>query len=412
MFYAAHDQEPLMSVYRDLAADATCSSLGCLCHDRPRTYPSDLTDGQWAVLEPPARAAMAEFARATGRPMVHNLRAMLDAIAYVVRYGIEWRALPADFPPHEAVYAFLCRWNRKGLPEHLADHMRERIRLDQQRDSRPSAACLDSQSVKASDTVAAASCGYDAGKKIKGRKRHIAVDTCGLVVSVLITAASVQDRDAGMRLLALVREKLSTVVLVWADGGYAGRLLEWAHQVLRVRVEIVKRSDDARGFQVLPRRWVVERTFAWLMRYRRLVRDYERRPEQHAAMVWWATVFLMVRRLERVRRGQGPHQRWGGPRPDPTRAAAGPGRQRWGGRTRSRAGPGRQRLGPRGRWAGVLVLMGADPSRGWHAHDLARLLDISNIKSFQAQLGRWARQGRIHKIARATYTLHPTGLPT
>lgn len=291
----------------------------------------------------------------------------------------------------------MCRWSRRGLPEHPAGRMRERIRLDQGRDPRPSATVIDSQSIEAPDTVPATSCGYDAGKKSKGRKRHIAVDTLGLVVPVLVTAASVQDRDAGMRLLALVGEKLSTVVLAWADGGYAGRLVGWARQVLSLRVQIVKRSDAVQGFQVLPRRWVAERTFAWLVRYRRLVRDYERSPEQHTAMVWWATVFLMVRRLDRVRCGQGPQQRWGGPRPTPSRDGA---------------VPGHQRAGPRGRWQRVLAQMSADPLRGWHARDLARLLDIANIDSLQAQMGRWARQGLIHKTARATYTLHPQATPT
>jgi transposase len=259
-----------MPVCPVLATDAPWSSSGCLCRDRSRAYPSDLTDGQWSVPEPRARAVMAELARCTGRPMVHDLRAVLDAIACVVRYGIEWRALPVDFPPHEAVYAFLCRWSQRGLPEQLADQMRERIRVDQGRSPRPSAAVIDSQSVKASDAVPAARCGYDAGKKIKGRKRHIAVHMLGLVVSVLVTAASAQDREAGMRLTSLVREKFSTVALVWADRGYAGRLVEWAFGASRLRVEIVKRSDDVKGFQVPPRRWVVERTFGWLVRYRGL----------------------------------------------------------------------------------------------------------------------------------------------
>lgn len=122
-----------MPVYPVLTIDATCSSSGCLCRDRSRAYPSDLTDGQWSVLEPRARAVMAELTCCAGRPMVHDLRAVLDAIAYVVRYGIEWRALPVGFPPHEAVYAFLCRWSQRGLPGQPADQRRERIRVDQGR---------------------------------------------------------------------------------------------------------------------------------------------------------------------------------------------------------------------------------------------------------------------------------------
>ncbi|MGH3780726.1 MAG: IS5 family transposase, partial [Pseudonocardiaceae bacterium] len=178
----------------------------------------------------------------------------------------------------------------------------------------PTAGSIDSQSVKAADTVGAASRGFDAGKKINGRKRHIAVDTLGLLLVVMVTAASVQDRDGACRLLARLRERFSTITLVWADGGYAGRLVTWAAQVLALTITIVKRSDDTTGFVVMPRRWVVERTFGWLMRYRRLVRDYERRPEHHEAMVLWATVAIMTRQLDRNRSGAPPHPRWGQPR--------------------------------------------------------------------------------------------------
>jgi transposase len=132
---------------------------------------------------------------------------------------------------------------------------------------------------------------------------------------VTVTAASMQDRDAAHRLLALPRERFSTISLVWADGGYAGRLVVWANQVLRLAVTIIKRSDNVTGFVVLPRRWVVERTFGWLVRHRRLVRDYERRPEHHEAMVWWATVTIMTRRLTRELAGSPPQPRWGKPRP-------------------------------------------------------------------------------------------------
>jgi transposase len=135
---------------------------------------------------------------------------------------------------------------------------------------------------------------------------------------VTVTAASVQDRDGAHRLLALLRERFSTVSLVWADGGYAGRLVTWAATVLRLTVTIVKRTDNIAGFVVLPRRWVVERTFGWLTRHRRLVRDYERRPEHHEAMVWWATVAIMTRRLTRELSSSPPPPRWGQPRPSRT----------------------------------------------------------------------------------------------
>jgi transposase len=305
-----------MTVYSAQSAKASCRVPGCTCHERVPRYPSDVTDAEWELLGPEAQAVMAELRRGpAGRPMEHDLRAVLDAIRYVTRYGIEWRALPADFPPWEAVYAFFERWNARGLPQALTQRLRGRLRVAWGRAELPTAGSIDSQSVKAADTVGAASRGFDAGKKINGRKRHIAVDTLGLILAVLVTAASVQDRDGAFRLLASLRERHSTITLIWADGGYAGRLVSWAHQVLALTLTIVKRSDDSTGFAVLPRRWVVERTFGWLLRYRRLVRDYERRPEHHEAMVLWATVAIMTRQLARHRSGAPPHPRWGQSRP-------------------------------------------------------------------------------------------------
>ncbi|MFI6737276.1 transposase [Nonomuraea sp. NPDC050451] len=150
------------------------------------------------------------------------------------------------------MYAFFLRWSRRGLPERLAGRLRGRLRVLAGRGELPTAGCVDSQTVKAAETVWATACGFDGGKKIKGQKRHIAVDTLGLLLCVIVTAASVQDRDGAHPLLALLREKFSTVALVWADGGYAGRLLTWAREVLHLTVTIVKRSDDLRGFVVLP----------------------------------------------------------------------------------------------------------------------------------------------------------------
>jgi transposase len=305
-----------MSVYRVEAAKASCDVSGCACRDRTRRYPSDLTDEQWLVLEPEARAVMAELRKSpAGAPMRHDLRAVLDAIGYLTRYGVEWRALPVDFPPWEAVYAFFERWSERGLPRRLADRLRGRIRIACGRAELPTAAVIDAQTVRGADTVAADSAGYDAGKKTKGRKRNIATDCLGLLLAVTVTAAGMQDRDTAHRLLALLREHFSTITLVWADGGYAGRLVTWAKTVLHLTITIVKRTDDTKGFVVLPRRWVVERTFGWLTRHRRLVRDYERRPEHHEAMVWWATVTIMTRRLTRELAGDPPPPRWGQPRP-------------------------------------------------------------------------------------------------
>jgi transposase len=304
-----------MSVYRVEAAKASCGVSGCACRDRVRRYPSDLTDEQWQVLEPEARAVMAELRKSpAGAPMKHDLRAVLDAIGYLTRYGIEWRALPIDFPPWSAVYAFFERWSERGLPHRLVDRLRGRIRIACGRAELPTAAVIDAQTVRGADTVPATSAGYDAGKKTKGRKRNIATDCLGLLLMVTVTTAGMQDRDTAHRLLALLREHFSTITLVWADGGYAGRLVTWAKAVLHLTITIVKRTDDTKGFVVLPRRWVVERTFGWLTRHRRLVRDYERRPEHHEAMVWWATVTIMTRRLTRELAGDPPPPRWGQPR--------------------------------------------------------------------------------------------------
>ena len=169
-----------MTVYPLQAAKASCRVPGCACRDRTPRYPSDLTDEQWRLLEPEARAVMAELRKGPGgAPMTHDLRAMLDAIGYVTRYGIEWRALPADFPPWPAVYAFFERCSQRELPRRLADRLRARIRIAAGRAELPTAAVIDAHTVRGADTVAAASAGYDAGKKTKGRKRHIVTTAWG-----------------------------------------------------------------------------------------------------------------------------------------------------------------------------------------------------------------------------------------
>jgi transposase len=312
-----------MPVYPLTAADTNCTTPGCWCHDRTARYPSDLTDAQWEVLRPQAEAVMAELRQAAGRPMVHDLRAMLDALFYLVRNGIEWRALPADFPPWSAVYAFHERWNVRGLPQGLVDRLRHRLRVRAGRDAQPSAAIVDSQSVKAADTVGAGSRGFDAGKKINGRKRHIAVDVEGFLLAVVVTAANVGDR-AGAKLLVIALLNICTrLKLVWADSGYDGApLAGWVASVAGISLRVIKRSE-LHTFRVVPRRWVVERSFGWLLRYRRLVRDYERRTEHHEAMVYWATVLFMTRRLARRSSDPPVIQRWGQSRlaasqPDPT----------------------------------------------------------------------------------------------
>ncbi|GAA2067886.1 IS5 family transposase [Catenulispora yoronensis] len=282
-------------------------SCDCLAHrfgnagDQPvRTpvYPTDLTDAQWAQVLPlvPVPAWMGGRG---GRPEGYCHRIMIDAMLYVVDNGIKWRAMPADFPGWEAVYRFWRRWRDQHLLTVLHDRLRRACRVADGRDPEPSAAVIDSQSVKAAETVAATDRGFDAAKKVNGTKRHIAVDTSGLLLAVMVTGADVPDRDQGLPLLARLVQACPSVAKIWADGGYAGALVTIVAATLHLVLEIVRRPAGARGLVVLPRRWVVERTLAWLTRARRLARDYERRPESHEAMVQAAMLPVMTRRLAR-----------------------------------------------------------------------------------------------------------------
>jgi transposase len=267
---------------------------------RRRRYPSDTTDAEWALLAPLLPPAASGQGRG-GRPEAHHRRDIVDAIRYVAHNGCVWRALPADFPPWRAVYGSYRRWNTSGATTMLHDQLRTKVRLAAGRHPQPTAAIIDSQSVRAADTVGKHSRGYDAAKKVNGRKRHLAVDPLGLLLAIVVTAASTQDRDGARWLLWRLRLGYRRILLAWADAAYAGRLVAWARSTLRLRVVIVRRRL-AHAFEILPRRWVIERTFAWLSRYRRTVRDYERLPEHHQAMVEWAMIIIMTRRLTRQRR--------------------------------------------------------------------------------------------------------------
>jgi transposase len=255
-----------------------------------RRYPSDLSSAEWALAEPllPGQGRR-------GRPLVHARRAIVNAILYVNRTGCPWRYLPKDFPPWRTVYGYFATWRDDGTLQRLHDRLRDQARTAAGRDPRPTAAVIDSQSVKAADTVPKASRGWDNAKKVNGRKRHIAVDTAGLVLAVVITAASVQDRDGAKPLLWNLSRCCTRIRLAWADAGYSGKLVIWAAD-LKIRLEIV-RKRDAHAFEVLPRRWVVERTLAWITAHRHCARDYERLPESHEAMVLWAMIALMTQRL-------------------------------------------------------------------------------------------------------------------
>jgi transposase len=289
-----------------MSVSPVCSCVSCPTHASAAGRPpacgfspsSSLTDAQWALLEP-LLPPPGNTAGRGGRPEKHPRRRVLDAIFYLVRNGLAWAALPAEFPPVKTVYGIFRRWAAAGAWTRIHDALRDRTRVRAGRQPNPTAAVIDSASVRGADTVPARSRGYDAGKKVNGRKRHIAVDTGGLLLAVVVTIAGIQDRDGACRLLAALRARFSTIALIWADGGYAGRLVAWAQAVLAFTVTIVKRTDDLAGFRVIPRRWVVERTLAWISKYRRCVRDYETLPEHSEAMVYIAMIMTMSRRLAR-----------------------------------------------------------------------------------------------------------------
>lgn len=257
-----------------------------------RRYPSDLTDAQWELIAP-----LLPLPSALGRREKHPRRQIVNAILYVLRTGCAWRYLPKDFPPWETVFWYFCRWRKDGTVDRVHNALRDRVRDAAGRDPMASAGIVDSQSVKGADTVGKDSRGYDAGKRVNGRKRHIVTDTLGLLLIVMVTAASVQDRDGGKVVLERLRFVMPSVAHIWADGGYAGKLVAYAAKVLRRTVEVVRKKQGQRTFEVAPRRWVVERTLSWIVRCRRLVCDYERLPVHSEAMVKWAMIGIMTRRL-------------------------------------------------------------------------------------------------------------------
>ena len=254
-------------------------------------YETDLSDDQWALLEP-----MIPKPSKRGRPR-GDRRPFINAILYIVKGGIPWRLLPINFPPWKTVFHVFRKWTVDHTWESIHARLRAHIRKAANKRCRPTAAILDSQSVKSDGHGGAV--GFDAGKRIQGRKRHVLVDTLGMIPGVFVTPASTTERDGAKGLLDRILGCFHWLRLLWVDGGYTGEAFaQWVKERRpRLQVEVVKRSDDVKGFKVLPRRWVVERTFGWLMRHRRLVRDYERTETSAEAWVYIAMIRIQLRRL-------------------------------------------------------------------------------------------------------------------
>ena len=257
-------------------------------------YESDTTDGEWLVMEPllPPPSAL-------GRPRETDMRALMNAILYIASTGCQWRQLPKEFPPYSTVQGYFYAWSHDGTFASLNHALVMASREAAGREASPTAGVIDSQSVKTTESGGPR--GYDAAKKIKGRKRHIVTDTQGNLVGLVVHEASIQDRDGAPCVLAAIRSLYPWLRHIFADGGYAGnKLREALKRMGEWTIEIIKRSDTAQGFEILPRRWVVERTFAWLGRCRRLAKDFEATIASAVAWALVAHIRTLTRRLARA----------------------------------------------------------------------------------------------------------------
>jgi putative transposase len=264
---------------------------------QPTHYPTDLTDEEWNQIQSLVPAPKSGKGK-RGRPLKLDRRRLVNGLFYVVRSGCAWRLLPKEYGPWQTVYGYFRAWSQDWTWQFIHDVLRDCLRKTQGRKVAPTAAIMDSQSVKVPDQ--AGERGYDAGKKVSGRKRHVAVDSLGLILGVVITSAAVPDRVAAKSLIGFLVRMYGRLQILWADGGYLGALVGWVKALRpfgKLKLEIVRRTDRTKGFKVLPKRWIVERTFGWFYKSRRLCRDYEVRLDHSEAMIRICMIRLMLKRL-------------------------------------------------------------------------------------------------------------------